>query len=132
MSRPGDSVRAVMQPPRHGAFRRIEKARHPRRALIRLFFYLAPFKMVLGLVLVMVLVYTALGLAGPYLMGVAIDRFIAVKKLDGLTAIALAMLIVYVLNNLFQAWSGWIMSGVSQKSLQNLRQDLFQPEESRV
>jgi len=120
------AVRAVMQPPRHGAVGRIEKARHPRRALTRLFFYLAPFKVVLGLVLILVLAYTALGLAGPYLMGVAIDRFIAVKKVDGLTTIALAMLIVYVLNNLFQAWSGWIMSGVSQKSLRNLRQDLFQ------
>jgi ATP-binding cassette, subfamily B, multidrug efflux pump len=131
MSRPVErtdsrSMRAVMQPPRHGAVRRIEKARHPRRALTRLFFYLAPFKVVLGLVLVMVLAYTALGLAGPYLMGVAIDRFITVKRLDGLTTIALAMLAVYVLNNLFQAWAGWIMSGVSQKSLRNLRQDLFQ------
>ena len=130
MSRPaegvdGRSVRAVMQPPRHGAVRRIEKARHPRRALTRLFFYLAPFKVVLGLVLILVLAYTALGLAGPYLMGVAIDRFISIKRVDGLTAIALAMLAVYVLNNLFQAWAGWIMSGVSQKSLRNLRQDLF-------
>jgi ATP-binding cassette subfamily B protein len=121
----GRSVRAVMQPPRHGAVRRIEKARHPRRALTRLFFYLAPFKVVLGLVLILVLAYTALGLAGPYLMGVAIDRFISIKRVDGLTAIALAMLAVYVLNNLFQAWAGWIMSGVSQKSLRNLRQDLF-------
>jgi ATP-binding cassette subfamily B protein len=119
-------VRAVMQPPRHGAVRRIEKARHPRRALTRLFFYLAPFKVAMGLVLALVLVYTALGLAGPYLMGVAIDRFIAVKLVDGLTTIALAMLAAYVLNNLFQAWAGWIMSGVSQKSLRNLRQDLFQ------
>jgi ATP-binding cassette subfamily B protein len=131
MSRPAEpidsrSARAVMQPPRHGAVRRIEKARHPRRALTRLFFYLAPFKVVLGLVLVLVLAYTALGLAGPYLMGVAIDRFIAVKRVDGLMTIALAMLVVYVLNNLFQAWSGWIMSSVSQKSLRNLRQDLFQ------
>ncbi|MCX6563946.1 MAG: ABC transporter ATP-binding protein [Candidatus Aminicenantes bacterium] len=131
MSRPGEradsrSVRAVMQPQRHGAVGRIEKARHPRRALTRLFFYLAPFKVVLGLVLAMVLAYTALGLAGPYLMGVAIDQFIAVKRVDGLTTLALAMLGVYVLNNLFQALTGWIMSGVSQKSLRNLRQDLFQ------
>jgi len=131
MSRPaervdGRGVRAVLQPPRHGAVGRIEKARHPRRALTRLFLYLAPFKALLGLVLFLVLAYTALGLAGPYLMGVAIDRFIAVKKADGLTTIALAMLAVYVLNNLFQALAGWIMSNVSQKSLRNLRQDLFQ------
>jgi ATP-binding cassette, subfamily B, multidrug efflux pump len=130
MSRPAEradsrGVRAVLQPPRHGAVGRIEKARHPRRALVRLFLYLAPFKVLLVFVLALVLAYTALGLAGPYLMGVAIDRFIAVKKVDGLTTIALVMLAAYVLNNLFQAWSGWIMSSVSQKSLRNLRQDLF-------
>ena len=120
------AVRSVFQPPRHGAVRKIEKARKPRQALTRLFFYLAPFKLILGFVLILVLLYTALGLAGPYLMGVAIDRFISLKKLDGLTTIALAMLAVYVLNNLFQAWAAWAMSGVSQKSLRNLRQDLFQ------
>ncbi|MCX6560606.1 MAG: ABC transporter ATP-binding protein [Candidatus Aminicenantes bacterium] len=127
MSRPaGPGVRAVLQTPRHGAVGRIEKARRPRRALTRLLFYLAPFKLVLSLVLVLVLAYTALGLAGPYLTGLAIDRFIAPKRADGLTTIALAMLAVYILNNLFQAWAGWIMAGVSQKSLRNLRQDLFQ------
>ena len=131
MTPPGDRadsgrVRAVLQPPRAGAVGRIEKARHPRRALIRLFFYLAPFKAAMGVVVALVLAYTALGLAGPYLTGVAIDRFIAVKRADGLTTIALVMLAAYVFNNLFQAWAGWIMSGVSQKSLRNLRQDLFQ------
>ncbi len=38
------------------------------------------------LVLVFVLIYTLLGLIGPYLMGVAIDRFIATKQAAGLVA----------------------------------------------
>jgi ATP-binding cassette, subfamily B, multidrug efflux pump len=64
-------------------------------------------------------------LAGPYLMGVAIDRFIGNKDAAGLVRIALIMLAVYLLNNLFQALSSWIMAKVSQDALKQLRRDLF-------
>jgi len=104
---------------------KIEKARDPRNALMRLLPYLNPFKVVLILVLVFVLIYTVLGLIGPYLMGVAIDKFIATKDVNGLVKIAVAMLVVYLLNNLFQAISAWLMSDVSQRALKQLRKDLF-------
>ncbi|MFN8595886.1 MAG: ABC transporter ATP-binding protein [Anaerolineae bacterium] len=118
-------VRASMMPRRPAAIGRIEKARDPRHALIRLLPYLSPFKAALIGVLVMVIIYTILGLIGPYLMGVAIDRFIATKQVAGLAPIALAMLGVYVLNNVFQAISGWIMASVSQRALKGLRRELF-------
>ncbi|HEX9018143.1 MAG TPA: hypothetical protein VF806_03090, partial [Anaerolineaceae bacterium] len=57
----------------------IERAHDPRRALVRLLPYLRPFRLLMALVLVFVLIYTLLGLLGPYLMGVAIDRFISTK-----------------------------------------------------
>jgi ATP-binding cassette subfamily B multidrug efflux pump len=104
---------------------KIEKARDPRNALMRLLPYLNPFKTVLILVLVFVLIYTILGLIGPYLMGVAIDKFIATKDAAGLVKIAFVMLTVYLLNNLFQAISAWLMSDVSQRALKQLRKDLF-------
>ena len=104
---------------------KIEKARDPRNALTRLLPYLNPFKVVLVLVLAFVLIYTVLGLIGPYLMGVAIDKFIATKDAAGLVKIALWMLVTYLLNNLFQAISAWLMSDVSQRALKQLRKDLF-------
>ena len=104
---------------------KIEKARDPRNALMRLLPYLSPFKAVLILVLVFVLIYTVLGLIGPYLMGVAIDKFITTKDAVGLVKIAIWMLVVYLLNNLFQAISAWLMSDVSQRALKQLRKDLF-------
>ena len=104
---------------------KIEKARDPRNALMRLLPYLNPFKVVLILVLAFVLIYTVLGLIGPYLMGVAIDKFIATKDAAGLARIAIWMLVVYLLNNLFQAISAWLMSDVSQRALKQLRKDLF-------
>ena len=104
----------------------IEKAQNPRRALARLIPYLKPFKLVIGLVLAFVLIYTILGLAGPYLMGVAIDKFIGAKDVAGLVRIALLMLAAYLLNNLFQALANWLMAKVSQDALKQLRRDLFQ------
>jgi ATP-binding cassette, subfamily B, multidrug efflux pump len=73
-----------------------------------------------------VLIYTGLGLVGPYLIGVAIDKYIATHQLAGLTHIALWMLAVYLLNNLFQAAAGWTMADVSQRALKRLRSDLFE------
>ena len=118
-------VRAGFMPRRPAAVGRIEKAKDPRHALVRLLPYLRPYARVLALVLGLILLYTLLGLLGPYLMGVAIDRHIAPKQLDGLGLIALLMLLAYLLNNLFQAVSGWLMAAVSQDALKQVRQDLF-------
>lgn len=105
---------------------RIERARDPRGTLGRLARYFGPFKVAVIATLGMVVVYTVAGLVGPYLMGVAIDRFIATKTADGLGTIALLMLLAYAVNNGFQVIGGWIMAGVSQKALKQVRKDLFQ------
>jgi ATP-binding cassette, subfamily B, multidrug efflux pump len=119
-------IRSVMQPRRPMGVGKIEKARDPRRAMKGLLRYLGPFKFALTIVLICVVIYSLLGLVGPYLMGVAIDRFIATKQADGLTQIALWMLAVYFLNNLFQAIAAWVMSKTSQEALKYMRRDLFQ------
>ena len=104
---------------------KIEKARDPRRALVRLIPYLKPYSTILIIVLVFILASTVLGLIGPYLMGQAIDKFIAIKKISGLATIALWMLVVNVLGNICDAASGWMMASVSQKALKGVRHDLF-------
>ncbi|MBU4370948.1 MAG: ABC transporter ATP-binding protein/permease [Proteobacteria bacterium] len=114
-----------MQPRLQGMRETIEAARDPRHALGSLLPYLRPFRGMLIAVCGMIVIYTVLGLIGPYLMGVAIDRFIAVKELAGLATISLWMLLVYLLNNFFQAVSAWLMADVSQRVLKELRQDLF-------
>lgn len=122
----GGNVRTVFEPRRPAGMGKIEKARDPRRALAGLLRYLGSFKIGLVFVLVCVVIYTLLGLAGPYLMGVAIDRFIAAKQISGLSHIAVLMLAVYLLYNFFQAVSAWVMSNVSQRALKYMRRDLFQ------
>ena len=105
--------------------RTIEKAKNPKQALVRLLPYLKPFRLSIIGVLVCVVAYTLLGLVGPYLMGVAIDRFIDGKDPRGLLSLALLMLLTYFLFNVFNAIANWVMARVSQLALKNLRHDLF-------
>ncbi len=102
-----------------------QRAKDPRRTLVRLAAYFAPFRGALLLVTLAVVAYSLLGLVGPYLMSVAIDRFIAQHDASGLALFALAMLGAFVLNNAFQLVSNWVMAGVSQHALRDLRRDLF-------
>ncbi|HEX3852904.1 MAG TPA: ABC transporter ATP-binding protein [Polyangiaceae bacterium] len=104
---------------------KIEAAKNPKSALTRLLPYLRPFKTSIVWVLVLVVLYTFLGLIGPYLMGVAIDRLLRTKQSVGLARISVIMLIVYVLYNVLQAVSGRLMASVSQRALKQLRADLF-------
>ncbi len=106
--------------------RPVEKARNPRQALLRLLPYLKPFTLPLAGVMVCVVFFTLLGLAGPYLMGVAIDRFINGNDPQGLLRIALLMLLIYFLYNVFHAIAAWVMARVSQRALRNVRRDLFE------
>jgi len=120
------NIRAVLGDRRPASPGKIEKARDPRNTLARLLPYLSPFKMALGLVSVFVVLYTVLGLAGPYLMGLAIDRYIATKELGGLAPLALWMLATYLLTNIFQAAADWIMADISQRALKQIRRELFE------
>jgi len=121
-----ESLRAAMQPlgPRGGG--RIEKARDPGATLGRLWVSFQPFRGKLSLVAAAVVIYTLLGLCGPFLMGRAIDRFIALRSAAGLARTALLMLGAYLLGNLFQLASNRMMAELSQRALQDLRGRLFQ------
>ena len=128
MNQPPPAVRT--DAPRPGMPRlthigKIEKARDPRSALTRLLPYLKPFERGIRWVVLLVVLYTFLGLVGPYLMGVAIDRLIHDRQVTGLARLALAMLGVYVLNNVLQAISGRLMADISQRALKALRGELF-------
>ncbi|MCX6178773.1 MAG: ABC transporter ATP-binding protein [Chlorobiales bacterium] len=104
---------------------KIEKPKNSAAAVHRLLRYLSPFRPKLLVVAVLVVLYSLLGLSGPYLIGLAIDRFMVEKNIAGLERIALLMLLVYLIYNLFQLISGWIMAKVSQTALKQLSGDLF-------
>jgi ATP-binding cassette subfamily B multidrug efflux pump len=100
-------------------------ARAPQQSLRRLLAYMRPFLPAMGGVFAIVLLYTLLDLAGPYLMGVAIDRFISRKDAAGLARIALLMLGIYLTSACSHAAGDFWMAHISQRALQQMRQDLF-------
>ena len=104
---------------------KIEKPQNSSLAVNRLLAYLSPFRLRLWIVFLFVVIYSLLGLAGPYLMGVAIDRYMVKKNVIGLEIISLSLFLVYVFYNLFQLMSGWIIARVSQTALKQLSGDLF-------
>jgi len=104
----------------------IEKAKDPRTALRRLIPYLRPYTAVLGLVCFFVILYSLLGLFGPYLMGVAIDQYIGTKDPAGTIRTAVWMLVTYLLGAGFQGASDWLMARISQGALKKMRKDLFE------
>jgi ATP-binding cassette subfamily B multidrug efflux pump len=124
-TRGGEVSRAAFaMGPRMGAGK-LEKPKNARATLARLLGYFRRFRLVLLAVAVCVVVYTGLGLVGPYLMGVALDRFIGAGDATGLSRIAAVMLAAYLLNAAFQVLASWSMAGVSQRALEDLRRDLF-------
>ncbi len=69
--------------------------------------------------------YTLIGLLGPYLMGVALDRFIARHDASGLARICLIMLGAFVAGTAIQFVANWLMASVSQRALRDVRAELF-------
>ena len=120
-----DAARNVMAPAGPRGMVRIERARDTRATLHRLGGYFLPFKPQLIAVSACVVVYTLLGLLGPYLMGHAIDRYVAARDASGLVQTSLLMLAAYLSSNAVQLVSNWIMAGVSQRALSDLRRQLF-------
>ncbi len=111
--------------PGHGGFGTVTRAKDPRGTLGRLASYFVEERGRLAVVGCAIVASTMLGLFGPYLMGVALDRFIARGDGEGLLRIAAWMVGAYLGSNLFQAVSGFVMAGVSQRALNRLRREVF-------
>ena len=73
----------------------------------------------------LMLLYTVLNLANPFLIGVAIDQFIGHNDLRGLAITGIVLIIVNVLMWQAQYWQVWSMSWAGQQILYNLSSDMF-------
>lgn len=102
-----------------------ERAQDIRGTTRRLMGYMRRYKGTLIGVVGLVVVSTVLEVAGPYLMGRAIDEYIAFDDLPGLFQITLLLAGVYVAMALTTWLQTFVMARVSQSSVRDLRQDLF-------
>jgi len=109
----------------HGTMGPVVRAKDTRGTLGRLWGYLKRHGKALALAAGLVVVTSILGLAGPFLLGYAIDSFLSVGDLGGLARTALLMLSIYVVNAAALWLQNYVMAGVSQRTVQNLRDELF-------
>lgn len=103
----------------------VEDARDIKKTIRRLLTYLKPYTWQLVLVTVFVLLGTVLNLLGPMLFGQAVDLYIIPRDLDGLGRLVLILLGIYLGANITSAITGYIMLGISQKLIRDIRFNLF-------
>jgi ATP-binding cassette, subfamily B, multidrug efflux pump len=133
MSQPGQNKSASAPAPVFG-FRpggpmglltETEKSHNTRGTLLRLWGYLKVQRWVLVGTACLVIVTSAVDLLGPYLMGLAIDQFIDKGDLPGLARLAGWMILTYIVAALGTWLQTYLMAGVSQRVVRDLRKDLF-------
>ena len=96
-----------------------------RHIISRLLGYLRPHWHRMLAAIVLMLVSSALTLAAPYVIKVAIDQHIAQNDMAGLTSIALVLAGAFVGIYLTEAGQQYLLSWVGQQVLQSLRAQLF-------
>lgn len=101
-----------------------EKARDFRGTIKKLWRYLAVHRWMLFLVLFMVIVNSAMGLLGPYVLGLSIDNLIY-EQGDGIVQLILLLGGTYLLLSVSALLQNYWMIGISQKTVYALRGDLF-------
>ncbi|RJS61433.1 ABC transporter ATP-binding protein [Bacillus sp. PK3_68] len=123
MSRP--AVKPAHPHSRHGHPGSKPQVKELVPTLKRLAGYLARRKGLLFLVVLMVAASSALGLLGPYLVGIAIDDFIITKDEKGLVLLLALLGVVYIFYSLATFLQSYWMVGVAQKTVFEMRTELF-------
>ena len=113
---------------RHGPGRMgsIEKAKDAREVTMRLLNYFSEYKLSLIFVIAVTVVSALVSLAGPYLIGVAIDEYIMLGDLPGLVGVSALLAGVYIFTTVAAGVNSIIMAKVSQGSLMKMRKHLFE------
>src|SRR5438270_3339126 len=91
----------------------------------RLLHYLRPYWRQVAVALATIVVGGAASLAQPYLIKIAIDRYIALGRLDGFDRLALLFLAVLVVAFVSEFVQTWAMQFTGQRIMFDLRMDIY-------
>jgi ATP-binding cassette, subfamily B, multidrug efflux pump len=91
----------------------------------RIWSYLADQKNLLIMVFLMVVVSSALGLLGPFLIGWGIDEYFATDSTNGFIGLLIGLAAVYLLHSLSLWFQSYWMIGIAQKTVYTMRKQLF-------
>lgn len=101
------------------------RAKDTRASLLRLCRYLARQRVGLIGVVLLTLLSSGAALLGPYLLGISIDRYVIPRDGAGLMRLCLLLLAVYAFSAAATWVQAYVMAGVAQRTVRQLRSDLF-------
>ncbi len=108
-----------------GMGQQVEKSKNTRVTLLRLWRYIERQRWMLISSTVLVVITTIVNLLGPFLMGKAIDTYIIKGDLPGLVGLLWLMLVTYIVGAAGTWLQGYLMAGLAQRSVRDIRTDLF-------
>jgi ATP-binding cassette subfamily B multidrug efflux pump len=91
----------------------------------RLLQYLRPYRRQVALALIAIVVGGTASLAQPYLIKVAIDQFVSVRRLEGLNGLAALFLLVLVVAFAAEYLQTWTMQLTGQRIMFDLRMSIY-------
>lgn len=103
----------------------VVRANNTRTALWRLWRYLSRQRGGLAAVFLFTVLSSGMALVGPYLLGEAVDRYIIPQDYVGLIRLCLMLLGIYAFSAAMAWVQAYIMAGVSQRTVWEMRNDLF-------
>src|SRR3954463_14126091 len=95
------------------------------RLMRRLLTYLQPYRQAVAVAFVAILIGAAAALAQPYLMKVAIDRYIAARRLEGLNQLAAAYVVILVIAFAAEYFQTWTMQMTGQRVMFDMRMAIY-------
>jgi ATP-binding cassette subfamily B multidrug efflux pump len=108
-----------------GGFGPVQKPKDTRGTLKRLWVYLSKRSILLFSVFILVLLSNIPFISGPYFFKIAIDQYIAKGDLKGLMILCIFLLGIYFFG-VFATWLyNFIMIGLAQDTIKDMRNDLF-------
>ncbi|OCT16185.1 multidrug ABC transporter ATP-binding protein [Paenibacillus pectinilyticus] len=101
------------------------RAKNIGATLLRTWGYLRRQRAGLFTVTALTILGSGLALLGPYLIGVAIDEYIIPRDRSGLIGLCLLLLGCYLFSGVASWVQSYMMAGVAQRTVWEMRQDLF-------
>lgn len=112
--------------PRHAAMMPISKPANTKKTISRLCGYLAKYWVLILIAVICILITTVGTVFATSLIGVAIDRYIAVFDFDGLLKICVTLLVFYLLSSVATWIQNYLMLKVGQETVAVLRREIFE------
>ncbi len=96
-----------------------------KKALLLILKYIKKHKLKLLLAIISMLIVTISSLVGPYLIKIAIDKYILAKNFNGLIIICILLLLSYITFWFGSYWQTYLSSFIGQKIIQGIRDDFY-------